>query len=72
MQPVSSAQDVGRGTFSQRHFLLTDQATGRTHRPLAHVVGSTGRLEVCWCVVVLVVVVGGEGEEVGGARSLRL
>lgn len=26
-----SGQDVGRGTFSQRHAMLVDQSTGGTH-----------------------------------------
>ncbi|KAM3567081.1 hypothetical protein VYU27_010768, partial [Nannochloropsis oceanica] len=39
-------QDAGRGTFSQRHFLLTDQETDERICPLAAVPGSTGRLEV--------------------------
>lgn len=32
-----SGQDSGRGTFSQRHAVLTDQKTGETYTPLAHI-----------------------------------
>lgn len=32
-----SGQDVGRGTFSQRHVMLVDQATDNIHIPLNHV-----------------------------------
>jgi 2-oxoglutarate dehydrogenase E1 component len=31
-----TGQDVGRGTFSHRHAVLFDQATGNTHIPLQH------------------------------------
>ncbi len=32
-----SGQDCGRGTFSQRHAVLTDQHTGHHYTPLAHI-----------------------------------
>lgn len=32
-----SGQDVGRGTFSQRHVMLVDQATDNIHIPLNHI-----------------------------------
>lgn len=32
-----SGQDCGRGTFSQRHAVLTDQKTGQPYVPLAHI-----------------------------------
>ncbi|MXV45003.1 2-oxoglutarate dehydrogenase E1 component [Saccharibacter sp. 17.LH.SD] len=32
-----SGQDSERGTFSQRHAVLTDQKTGETYTPLAHI-----------------------------------
>ncbi|UMM63778.1 2-oxoglutarate dehydrogenase E1 component [Aristophania vespae] len=32
-----SGQDCGRGTFTQRHAVLTDQNTGRNFTPLAHI-----------------------------------
>ena len=31
-----SGQDVGRGTFSQRHLILTCQESGDVHIPLNH------------------------------------
>ncbi|EGC36599.1 oxoglutarate dehydrogenase [Dictyostelium purpureum] len=40
-----SGQDVGRGTFSQRHFNLHDQATDRVYQPLNNM-GASGKLEV--------------------------
>lgn len=39
-----SGQDVGRGTFSQRHLELTDQNTERTVVPLSNL--SPGKIEV--------------------------
>ncbi len=39
-----SGQDSGRGTFSQRHAVWTDQQTGEKYIPLAHIEG--GRFEV--------------------------
>eukprot|EP01132_Coremiostelium_polycephalum_P005907 gene5907-7356_t len=40
-----SGQDVGRGTFSQRHWNLHEQNTESIHQPLNHM-GAPGRLEV--------------------------
>ncbi|KAF9433774.1 hypothetical protein BGZ76_008999 [Entomortierella beljakovae] len=39
-------QDVGRGTFSQRHAMLVDQTTERVHIPLNAMSESQGHLEV--------------------------
>ncbi|KAF9081907.1 hypothetical protein BGX23_000308, partial [Mortierella sp. AD031] len=39
-------QDVGRGTFSQRHAMLVDQKTERVHVPLNAMSESQGHLEV--------------------------
>ncbi|KAG0366465.1 dehydrogenase E1 and transketolase domain-containing protein 1 [Gamsiella multidivaricata] len=39
-------QDVGRGTFSQRHAMLVDQKTERVHIPLNAMSDSQGHLEV--------------------------
>ncbi|KAF9896549.1 hypothetical protein BX616_007240, partial [Lobosporangium transversale] len=39
-------QDVGRGTFSQRHAMLVDQKTERVHIPLNTLSESQGHLEV--------------------------
>ncbi|XP_077274295.1 putative 2-oxoadipate dehydrogenase complex component E1 homolog isoform X1 [Temnothorax americanus] len=42
-----SGQDVGRGTFSQRHAMLVDQSTGAIFIPLNSMVDDqTGKLEV--------------------------
>ena len=42
-----SGQDVGRGTFSQRHAMLVDQETDDIHIPLNHMVDQQrGFLEV--------------------------
>jgi len=41
-----SGQDVGRGTFSQRHALWVDQVVEREHYPLAHLKENQGRFEV--------------------------
>nr|XP_003706992.1 PREDICTED: probable 2-oxoglutarate dehydrogenase E1 component DHKTD1 homolog, mitochondrial isoform X1 [Megachile rotundata] len=42
-----SGQDVGRGTFSQRHAMLVDQSTGDIQIPLNSMVeGQTGKLEL--------------------------
>ncbi|XP_043980964.1 probable 2-oxoglutarate dehydrogenase E1 component DHKTD1, mitochondrial [Gambusia affinis] len=43
-----SGQDVGRGTFSQRHAMLVCQDTNDTYVPLNHISSQqTGFLEVC-------------------------
>ncbi len=43
-----SGQDVGRGTFSQRHALLVDQSTQATYIPLNNIDQSqTSFLEIC-------------------------
>jgi 2-oxoglutarate dehydrogenase complex dehydrogenase (E1) component-like enzyme len=41
-----SGQDVGRGTFSQRHFMLTDQVTGETFVPFNSMAQKKGHLHV--------------------------
>ena len=41
-----SGQDVGRGTFSQRHAMLVDQKTESVVVPLNASLESTGRLEL--------------------------
>ena len=42
-----SGQDVGRGTFSQRHAMLVDQETDDIHIPLNHMMDQQkGFLEV--------------------------
>ena len=41
-----SGQDCGRGTFSQRHAILIDQANEERHVPLNHISPDQGRLEV--------------------------
>ncbi|EFN80022.1 probable 2-oxoglutarate dehydrogenase E1 component DHKTD1 homolog, mitochondrial [Harpegnathos saltator] len=42
-----SGQDVGRGTFAQRHAMIVDQSTGATFIPLNSMIsGQTGKLEV--------------------------
>jgi len=41
-----TGQDSRRGTFSQRHAVVFDQATGDEHTPLAALAGSPGRLVV--------------------------
>ncbi len=40
-----SGQDVGRGTFSQRHAIWYDQETNGKHIPLQHVDAEQGRFE---------------------------
>lgn len=45
-----SGEDVGRGTFSQRHAMLVDQESGEITIPLNELVPndeSTGKLEIC-------------------------
>ncbi|KAJ3294817.1 hypothetical protein HK104_003284, partial [Borealophlyctis nickersoniae] len=41
-----SGQDVGRGTFSQRHVMIVDQQTERTTIPLNNLSPSQGKLEI--------------------------
>lgn len=41
-----SGQDVGRGTFSQRHAKLYDQETEKKYVPLQHVAKEQGNLEI--------------------------
>ena len=41
-----SGQDTERGTFSQRHSVLTDQETERQYTPLKHVMPDQARFEV--------------------------
>lgn len=41
-----SGQDVGRGTFNQRHAMLVDQRTERVHVPLNEVLRTEAKLEL--------------------------
>jgi 2-oxoglutarate dehydrogenase E1 component len=41
-----SGQDVRRGTFSHRHAVLVDYATGQEHTPLEHVTNGQGPFEI--------------------------
>ncbi len=41
-----SGQDSGRGTFSQRHSVLTDQETGKRYTPLNHISEKQAHYEV--------------------------
>ncbi|KAG7094651.1 hypothetical protein E1B28_005474 [Marasmius oreades] len=41
-----SGQDVGRGTFSQRHAMLVDQKTESVNVPLNHQLDAQGKLEL--------------------------
>eukprot|EP00761_Pharyngomonas_kirbyi_P013892 gb/GECH01013921.1/.p1 GENE.gb/GECH01013921.1/~~gb/GECH01013921.1/.p1 ORF type:complete len:928 (+),score=206.49 gb/GECH01013921.1/:1-2784(+) len=41
-----SGQDVARGTFSQRHFVMVDQETEERYVPLKHLPERKGRLDV--------------------------
>jgi probable 2-oxoglutarate dehydrogenase E1 component DHKTD1 len=41
-----SGQDVGRGTFSQRHVMVVDQGKGQIHVPLNNMGGQQGHLEI--------------------------
>lgn len=41
-----SGQDVGRGTFSQRHAKLYDQMTEEKYMPLEHISDSQGNVEI--------------------------
>lgn len=40
-----SGQDVGRGTFSQRHVIMYDQTDGHPYQPLKHIAENQGRFE---------------------------
>ena len=42
-----SGQDVERGTFSQRHAVLHDQKTDKTHTPLNHLGSEQAFLTIC-------------------------
>ena len=41
-----SGQDVGRGTFSQRHAMLVDQRDERTLVPLNDMLNGEGKIEL--------------------------
>ncbi len=41
-----TGQDTERGTFSQRHLVLHDAATGRRHTPLKHLTGARAAFEL--------------------------
>ncbi|TVQ35583.1 MAG: 2-oxoglutarate dehydrogenase E1 component [Geminicoccaceae bacterium] len=41
-----SGQDVGRGTFSQRHAVITDQETEETYLPLQHLTETQASVEI--------------------------
>lgn len=41
-----SGQDVGRGTFSQRHLIYVDQETGEEYNVLSNLKNRVGRIEV--------------------------
>ena len=41
-----SGQDCARGTFSQRHCVLSDLATGEQYTPLQHISGDQARFDV--------------------------
>ena len=41
-----TGQDTERGTFSQRHLVLHDAATGRRHAPIQHLSGARAPLEL--------------------------
>jgi 2-oxoglutarate dehydrogenase E1 component len=41
-----TGQDVPRGTFSQRHSVLYDYETGKTHTPIAHLSPTQAPLEI--------------------------
>ncbi|KAI5821384.1 thiamine diphosphate-binding protein [Pyronema omphalodes] len=42
-----SGQDVERGTFSQRHAVLHDQAAEKTHTPLRHLSENQAKFAIC-------------------------
>ena len=49
-----SGQDVGRGTFSQRHAMFVDQNTEKAVIPLNHGLGDgQGFLEVSSCIIII-------------------
>jgi 2-oxoglutarate dehydrogenase E1 component len=41
-----TGQDVGRGTFSQRHAVVADQETNMRYTPLQHIKSDQGRFEI--------------------------
>jgi probable 2-oxoglutarate dehydrogenase E1 component DHKTD1 len=41
-----SGQDVGRGTFSQRHLIYVDQETGEEYSVLSNLKNRIGRIEI--------------------------
>jgi 2-oxoglutarate dehydrogenase E1 component len=41
-----TGQDTERGTFSHRHLVLHDHATGETHAPIQHLAGANASFEV--------------------------
>ncbi|MFZ0996412.1 MAG: multifunctional oxoglutarate decarboxylase/oxoglutarate dehydrogenase thiamine pyrophosphate-binding subunit/dihydrolipoyllysine-residue succinyltransferase subunit [Candidatus Dormiibacterota bacterium] len=41
-----TGQDAVRGTFSQRHLMLTDTKTGRRYAPIQHLAGARGAIEL--------------------------
>ncbi len=55
-----TGQDVERGTFSHRHQVLHDAATGAAHRVLAAVPGACASLEICNSPLTEMAVVGFE------------
>src|SRR5262249_42435469 len=70
-----SGQDVGRGTFSQRHVVLVDQATETEHAPFAHLrpPGEQGRFEAINSPLSEMAVMGFEyGYSVADPRTLVL
>jgi 2-oxoglutarate dehydrogenase E1 component len=55
-----TGQDVERGTFSHRHQVLHDSATGAAHRPLGSVPGARASFEICNSPLTEMAVVGFE------------
>ena len=46
-----SGQDVGRGTFSQRHAMFVDQVSENIYIPLNHMIpNQSAFFEVCICL----------------------
>ena len=41
-----SGQDVGRGTFSQRHLMIVDQNSDVAYVPLNYIASQQGKIEV--------------------------